>query len=173
MTWTRLGGVAAVLGGLAWSVKGIIILAGGDQPPLLFEVAPALFGIALLSIAHSAMPKGRRRTAAMGFAVVSIGAGVVAVVTDVVGEVAGAALGASSLALVVGLVILDRHQPSPTSLAWWIGVAMLPAVVFAGGLLSIIDERLLEVPLVCLGVAWMFVGWAGLGLRDSSRDTVG
>jgi undecaprenyl pyrophosphate phosphatase UppP len=172
MTWTRLGGVAALLGGLAWSVKGFVILAGGDQPPLLFEVAPALFGIALLSIAHSAMPKGRRRTAAMGFAVVSIGADFVAVVTEVVGEVAGAAIAASSLALVIGLVTLDRRQPSPTPLAWWIGVAMLPAV-FVGGMLSEIDERLLEVPLVCLGVAWMFVGWAVLEPRESSRETVG
>ncbi len=172
MTWTRLGGVAALLGGLAWSVKGLVILAGGDQPPLLFEVAPVLFGIGLLSIAHSAMPKGRRRTAAMGLAVVSIGAGFVAGVTEVVGEVAGAAIAASSLALVVGLVMLDRHQPSPTPLAWWIGVAMLPAV-FVGGMLSEIDERLLEVPLICLGVAWMFVGWAVLELRDPSRETVG
>lgn len=172
MTWIRIGGVAALLGGSAWSVKSLVILAGGDQPPLMFEVAPALFGIALLSIAHSAMPIGRRRTAAMGLAVVSIGAGFVAGVTEVVGEVAGAAIAASSLALVVGLVTLDRHQPPPTRLGWWIGVAMLPAV-FVGGMLSEIDERLLELPLVCLGVAWLFVGWAILEQRDPSRATVG
>ena len=105
----------------------------------------------------------------MGLAVISIGADVVTEVTEVIGEVAGAAIAASSLALVVGLVTLDRHQPSPTPLAWWIGVAMLPAV-FVGGMLSEVDERLLELPLVCLGIAWMFVGWAVL---QSSRAREG
>ena len=132
----------------------------GNQPPPAVEVALEPFGIGLLSIAHSAMPHGRRRTAAMGFAAASIAADVVAVVTEVVGEVAGAAIAASSLALVVGLVTLDRHQPSPTPLAWWIGVAMLPAV-FVGGIASEIDERLLEVPLS----AW---GSRGCSLAGSS-----
>lgn len=44
---------------------------------------------------------------------------------------------------------------------WWIGVAMLPALI-AGGLLSEIDERLLELPLICLALAWVVVGLAVL-----------
>ena len=159
--WLIIGGVAALVGGFAWTVKGLVILAGGDQPPFLFEVAPALFGIGLLSMAHTALPPSRRRTVVMGFAGIAIIADVVAVVTEVVGDVAGAAIATSSLALVVGLVTLDRRSGWPISLAWWIGVAMLPAV-FVGGMLSEIDERLLEVPLVVLGVAWIVVGWAAL-----------
>jgi len=161
MMMARIGGVAALLGGLAWFVKGVVILSGGDQPPFLFEVAPALFGIGLLSLAHTALPPSRRRTAAIVLAGIVILAGLVAAVTEVVGEVAGVAIATSSLALVVGLVTLDRHQRWPTPLAWWIGVAMLPAV-FVGGMLSEIDERLLEVPLVGLGVAWTVVGWGAL-----------
>jgi hypothetical protein len=160
-TWHFLGGVAALLGGLAWVVKGLVILAGGDQPPFLFEVAPLLLGIGLLSIAHRAMPRSRRRTVAMGFASIAIIAGAVALATEVVGEVAGSAIATSSLSLVVGLVTLDRHGRSPMPLAWWIGVGMLPAVS-TGGVLSEIDERLLEVPLVGIGAAWMVVGWASL-----------
>jgi len=50
---SRLGGMAAFLGGLAWTLKGVVMLAGGDQPPLLFEAAPTLFGLGLMSVANS------------------------------------------------------------------------------------------------------------------------
>ena len=35
----RLGGVAAMVGGLMWVVKGGAILLTGQQPPVLFEAA--------------------------------------------------------------------------------------------------------------------------------------
>ena len=157
----RLGGLAALLGGLAWTLKGLVILAGGDQPPLLFEVAPALFGIGLLSVASSTMAPSRRRAAVLGFSAVAVIAGLAALVSDLIGEVAGAALAASSVALLIGLLTLGRNNRSPSPLAWWIGLATLPALAI-GGVLSEIDERLLEIPLVCLGVAWMALGCAQL-----------
>jgi hypothetical protein len=46
---------------------------------------------------------------------------------------------------------------------------MVPALI-VGGMLSEIDERLLEVPLVCLGAGWMSVGWAVL--RQQVLDPV-
>jgi hypothetical protein len=61
------------------------------------------------------------------------------------------------MALLVGLLLLPRRGPWPTPLAWWIGAAMLPALV-VGGALSAVDERLLEIPLTCLGMAWMVLG---------------
>jgi hypothetical protein len=152
-----LGGVAALLGGLAWTVKGAVILAGGDQPPLLFEAAPELFGVALLAIAYSTMPISRRRRAAMGLGAVSAFAGFAALVSDLFGEVAGAAIAVSSLTLLTGLLLLRRGR-WPAPLAWWIGLGMVPALLI-GGMLSELDERLLEIPLVCLGVAWVVVGW--------------
>ena len=41
---------------------------------------------------------------------------------------------------------------------------MVPSLVI-GGVLSEIDERLLEVPLVCLAIAWAAVGWGTLANR--------
>jgi len=157
----RLGAVAAFMGGLGWTVKGVVILAGGDQPPLLFELAPALFGVGLLSIAYSTMRPGRRRTVALELGATATIAGLAALVSDVVGEVAGWALAISSVALLIGLLMLARNGRWPAPVAWWIGVALVPAFL-VGGLLSEIDERLLEIPLICVGIAWMTVGWAGL-----------
>jgi hypothetical protein len=156
---TRFGGAAALIGGVAWLVKGLTILIGADQPPLLFEVAPMLFGLGLVSVAHSTMPPSPRRTAVFGCAGVATSAGMVALVSELVGEVVGAALAISSLTLLVGLLTVGRARPWPGPLAWWIGVAMVPALI-VGGLLSEIDERLLELPLICLALAWMVVGWA-------------
>jgi hypothetical protein len=157
----RLGGVAAFLGGLAWTVKGAVILAGGDQPPLLFEAAPTLFGLGLMSVAHSTMPPGRRRGMALALSATAALSGLAALVSDMVGEGAGPALVISSVALLIGLLTLERRQRWPAPLAWYIGLAMVPALI-VGGMLSEIDERLLEVPLVCLGAGWMAVGWAAL-----------
>jgi hypothetical protein len=53
---TRLCGWAALLGGLAWTVKGVVILVGYQQPPLLFDVAPTLFGLGLLGVATARCP---------------------------------------------------------------------------------------------------------------------
>ncbi len=157
----RVGGVAALLGGVAWTLKGLVILAGGDQPPLLFEAAPALFGLGLLSVAHSAMAPGRRRTAALALGAGAAFAGFAALMSDLVGDVAGGALAISSVALLIGLLMLARNGRWPALLAWWIGVAMVPALA-VGGLLAEVDEGLLEIPIVFLGVAWMAVGWAML-----------
>jgi len=157
----RLGGVAAFLGGLAWTVKGAVILAGGDQPPLLFEAAPTLFGLGLMSIAYSTMSLGRRRGMALALSATAALSGLAALVSEMVGEVADLALVISSVALLIGLLTLERHRRWPAPLAWYIGLAMVPALI-VGGMLSEIDERLLEVPLVCLGACWMAVGWAAL-----------
>ena len=159
-TWS-IGGLAALLGGLAWTVKGTVILVGGNQPPLLFETAPALFGIGLLSLAYASMPSSRRRTVALVLAAASAFAGLAALVSDLVGEVAGIALALSSLTLLIGLLALARRGRWPAPLAWWIGAAMIPALA-VGGILSELDERLLEIPLICLGLAWTVVGWASL-----------
>jgi hypothetical protein len=166
----RLGGAAAFLGGLAWTVKGVVILAGGDQPPLLFELAPALFGVGLLSVAYSTMSPGRRRTVALAFGAAATVAGLAALVSDLVGEVAGGALAISTVALLIGLLTLTRNGRWPAPLAWWIGVALVPAFL-VGGLLSEIDERLLEIPLICVGIAWMSVGLTGLRQQEVSPAT--
>ena len=160
----RLGGLAAFLGGLAWTMKGLVILMGGDQPPLLFEAAPVLFGAGLLGVGYSTMPPGRRRASTLAFAALSSVAGLVAVASELVGEVWGLALALSSLALLIGLLTLPRRGRWPAPLGWWIGLFMVPGLV-VGGALSRIDERLLEIPLTCLGLAWMVLGWTTFSSR--------
>jgi hypothetical protein len=148
---------AATLGGLVWAAKGLAILAADRQPPWLFEAGPALFGVALTCLAATVDLPPRRRAVVITLGVIAVVAGVVALASEVVTDVYGPALALASLALVGGLVLLDRRGCPPQRLAWWIGVLTIPAVL-VGGALSAVDERLLEVPLVALSVCWVVLG---------------
>lgn len=156
-----VAGVAALLGGVAWVVKGAAIPATGDQPPLLFGVALPLFGIALVGVTVSTMPASRWRTTAIGLGGTSVVAGVVALAGEARDMELHAAIAVSALALVAGLLMLRGVRRWPAPLAWWIGVATVPAQL-VGGALAEIDERLLEVPHTALGLAWAVFGWAML-----------
>lgn len=147
-----------MIGGLAWTVKALAILATGDQPPLLVEAAPLSFGVALTAMALTSDLRGGRRTTAIALGLLTVTAGVVAGVTEAVGQVWGPAIAASSLALIAGLLLFGRRASSvPHTFAWWVGVSILPALV-VGGLLSAINERLLEVSILTLGVMWLWLG---------------
>jgi hypothetical protein len=157
---------AALAGGGAWAVKSAAILATGDQPPVVFEVAPPAFAVALGCAALELQPAGTRRTAVLTLAAVSVATAATALVSDLLGELLGAALAVSSLALVVGLLLLDRRLP-PLRPGWVVGAATLPAAL-VGGLLAVVDERLLEVPLLALSLGWV---WWGLRLLATVRGT--
>ena len=158
-----LAGAAALLGGVAWTVKGVAILASGDQPPLLFEVAPALFGTAVALLTADLV---RRRTAVGALGATAAVAGLVALATEIVGEVWGPALILSSVALLVGQLLIPPRGPMCHRLAFGIGAATLPALAI-GGLLAARDERLLEVPLVTLALVWV---WLGVALLERSAE---
>jgi hypothetical protein len=158
--------VAALAGGGAWAVKAVAILATGDQPPVFFEAAPLAFAVALGGAVLGLQPAGRRRTAALVLATVAVVAAATALVSDVLGELLGAALAVSSLALVAGLLLLDRRLP-PLRPGWLLGLATVPSVL-VGGLLAGLDERLLELPLLGLALAWL---WWGTRLGAAARAT--
>jgi hypothetical protein len=162
----RVGAAAALLGGLAWTIKGAAILIADEQPPSLFEAGPAMFGVWLLSAGLFAMPSARRRVVVLSLACVSTISGGVALVSELTGELIGAALAVSSVALLAGLLSLDRHAPWPLPVAWWLGAVTAPALL-VGGMLSAIDERLLEIPVVVVGLGWMLLGVASSRLGDS------
>lgn len=161
----RIGGAAGLAGGLAWVIKGIAILAADNQPPLAFGVALPLFGLSLLGVAHLTL-RGIRRTVVVGLAWLAVGAGLAALLSDLHDNGWDASIAASSLALLIGQLGLPRNGQAPAPLTFWIGVGTLPALA-VGGALAEIDERLLEIPLVCLGLAWMLVGWMTLRSRDA------
>jgi hypothetical protein len=159
----RIGGAAGLAGGLAWVIKGVTILVGGEQPPLVFGLALPLFGLSLLGVALLT-PRGIRRSTAVGLAWLAVVAGVVVVWSELLDRGWDASIAASALALLAGQLALPRGDGAPAALTFWIGVATLPALAVGGALMEI-DERLLEVSVVCVGFAWMLVGWVTLRHR--------
>lgn len=163
----RIGGVFAVLGGGAWTVKGGWILATGVQPPLLFELAPGLLALGLVGLYLRSDPASRAAAVGMVFACLALAAWVVSLGAPAGdGEFAPAML-AATLALLAGLVALGLATRRSSalgpgvisSLPLWLGVLTFPALA-VGGALAVLDERLLEVPVVALGLAWVVLGTA-------------
>jgi len=164
----RVAGIAGMLGGACWAVKALAILATGNQPPLLFEVAPALFVVALIGL-HARLESrgGLPGTIGLVFAVLS---GLFALVGLVLPSAPGGEsfspwiFGAfiANLASLVLLGIAARRSgalPGRVSLLpLALGVSTLPLIA-VGGALESVNERLLEVPLVLIGVAWIWLGY--------------
>ncbi|TGN64600.1 hypothetical protein EXE59_11965 [Nocardioides eburneiflavus] len=161
----RIGGAAGVVGGLAWVVKGIAILAVDEQPPVVLELALPLFGLSLVGVALLTS-RSVRRTIVVCLAWLAVAAGLVALVSELLDLAWDESIAAASLALLLGQLTLPRSGRAPAALTFWLGVGTLPALA-VGGALAEIDERLLEIPLVCVGLAWMLVGWLTLRTWDA------
>lgn len=165
--WTA-GAIAALVAGALWVVKSASILLSGYQPPLVFEVAVPLFGVPLVALASAGRQDWRHRLAQAlgGVAVVT---GCAALASDLAGEVWHVVLAASAVAQVVGLVVVglaDRRVPGGLGAAGrtalLIGLVTIPAQA-VGGLLELVDERLLEVGTLFLGCLWVWLGFRMLG----------
>lgn len=171
-TMIQACGWAAVVGGVMWAAKGLAILVTGDQPPLLLDLPLALFPLGLLGL-HGRLHgrDGRLRTAGGAVSLVALAAGAVAATTFIVDEDAdgllpGLAIAGSALATVAGLVLLGLvarrttvFPPPGHRLALLMGIATPVLLTVVGGILAAINERLLELPLVLLAVAWIRLGW--------------
>ena len=77
----------------------------------------------------------------------------------------------------LGLVLLGSatlqarvfHPPwSALPLAMGVGGPLL--ILVAGGGLALISERLLEIPLVLVGIAWMLLGYSVLVVKDATVE---
>ena len=176
----RLAAAAAALGVLAWIVKALAILATGDQPPVLYETAPLLFAVGLVGLRVLLGPAGA--TARMG------GLAAWAAVLLALASLAPDAGSASSegdfsplvlatfLCILAGLVLLglparrraDLPRPARV-LPLLLGLLTFPLTA-VGGALSVLHERLLELPLVVLGVAWVVLAHS---LWTSAASTQG
>ena len=169
-TLVRIGGVAGVAGGSSWVAKSVLILATGDQPPLTYELALPLLGASLLGVAHLALPPGRRRGVVATSAWLAVVSGLVALGTELLGESWDPAIAAWALALLTGQLCLLKVRPTPAPLTFWTGASTVP-VLLVGGALAEINDRLLELSIVCLGLAWMTIGFVTLRRQAAVRRT--
>ncbi len=168
---TRWAGFAAALGGALWVVKGGAILVTGDQPEYIFEVAPLLFALGLVGLharleghgSGSGRVGGALAWASLALALVS--AVVYLATTDDEVFLLSATIPLTGLSILASLVLLGiavrrvgalpgRWRSFPLSM----GVAVLPLMMI-GAILETLDERLLELPLVVFGLAWVMLGW--------------
>lgn len=168
--FVRLGGLAAIAGGLMWVVKGGSILLTGQQPPVVFVAAMPLFAVGLLGL-HARLdgrggPLGK---AGVVVAYVALVAAAVVFMTPLAPFYAVAGFGPFLGLVLLGSATLQaRVFPPPWSalpLAMGLGG---PLLILAGGGLALIGERLLEVPIVLVGVAWMLLGYSVLVVRGAT-----
>jgi hypothetical protein len=100
---------------------------------------------------------------------VAVVAGCTALASELAGEVWHVALAVGAVAQIVGLVLAglaDRRAPGALGAAGrtalLIGLVTIPATA-AGGLLELVDERLLEVSTLFLGCLWVWLGSRMIG----------
>ena len=160
----RISGLAAMVGGLMWVVKGGSILLTGQQPPVVFEAALPLFAVGLLGL-HARLegrggPLGK---AGVLVAYAALVAAVLVLVAPLPPLYAVAGFGPFlGLVLIGSATLRARILPPPWSalpLAMGLGG---PLLILAGGGLALMNERLLEIPIVLVGLAWMLLGYSVL-----------
>lgn len=183
----RRAGWGAVIGGLLWLVKGSAILLTGVQPPYLFEAAPFFLGIGLWGL-YFQMDRSERGRLARAGAILALAAAVSALVqfwaelfapelvpqedtvTLVTPFVALAGLGVLGSAAFLGIAVWRTTALPRPWLPLAIPVAFLALMILFIFLEGVSGEtaagdRLLEVPVVLLGVAWMWLGALVLRIR--------
>lgn len=165
--------MAAMIGGLMWTVKGVSILLTGDQPPVVFEAAMPLFAVGVVGLG-ARLGDLRRPLSMAGVVVACVAAAsaVVAFLTGLAPFMAIAGFGPFLGLILVGSAALQaRIFPSPwNALPLAIGLGG-PLLVLAGGGLALLNERLLEVPIVIIGLAWVILGYSVLLERHgTSRE---
>lgn len=181
----RVGAATAVLGGIAWTVKGVGILATGDQLPGLFELGPPLFAVGLLGLYARIGGRGRAAKAGLALACVSILLAGVLLVASVfasdslpAGEddftTLSLVIAGAGLSFIAGLVLLGiaarRSLVLPRrwrTLPLAVGVFAVPGVMIGGGALATLNERLLEVPLVAFALGWVVIGCLIRGANET------
>ena len=158
-----------MVGGLLWVVKGGAILLTGQQPPVVFEAALPLFALGLLGLHARLEGRGGSLGKAGGLvAYAALAAAALVFVAPLPPLYAVAGFGPF-----LGLVLVGRDArqarifPPPWStlpLAMGLGG---PLLIVAGGGLALMGERLLEIPIVLVGLAWMLLGYSVLAVEGT------
>jgi hypothetical protein len=173
--WGRL---AVILGGAMWVVKGSAILLTGEQPPVVYEGAQPLFVAGLVGL-HARLEErgGRLGKTGLLLAYVALASALVALVgwalappgwvpdedsvTPLSPFIVLAGLGPFIGLVLLGIAtLLAKAMPAPWSaLPLAMGAAVVP-LMLVGGVLELVNERLVEFPIVLLGVAWVLLGYS-------------
>jgi hypothetical protein len=167
------GGLAAITGGVLWVVKGVGILLTGEQLPLVFEAAMLLFALGLLGL-HARLGGRASSLEKVGalVAYVSVVSAVVAIVAPLTPFIAVAGFGPLLGLVLLGIATLQtRIFPPPWSILPLVMGLGTPILILAGGgLLATINERLLEIPIVLVGLAWMLLGYSVLVVKSATVE---
>jgi len=175
----RWAGFAAAVGGVLWAVKGTAIVLTGDQPEYIFEVAPLFFALGLVGLHARLEGRGGRPArvggalAWAGVALAGVSAAVYVATTDDEAFPLSATMPLTALSILVGFVLLGiavrradalpgRWRSLPLAI-----VAGFPLMIVVGGVLEALNERLLEIPLVVVGLAWIALGYAICRVPDA------
>ena len=166
----RLGGLAAIVGGFMWVVKGGAILLTGHQPPVVFEAAMPLFALGLLGL-HARLD-GRGGTLGKAGALVAYAAlasAAIVLVTPLEPFFAVAGIGPFLGLVLLGSATLRARvfRPPWSALPLAMGLGG-PLLILAGGALALMGERLLEIPIVLVGLAWMLLGYSVLVVKGAT-----
>ncbi len=180
----RWGGLAAMLGGVLWVFKGGAIMLTGEQPPVVFSAALPLFAVGLVGL-HACLGGrgGRLGRAGLLLAYAALASALVVLVGSTLAP-AGWVPDADSVTPLTpfivlagfgpfaGLVLLGiatlrvKAMPAPWSaLPLVMGVGAVP-LMLVGGILELISERLVELPIVLLGFAWVLLGYSVWSEKD-------
>ena len=165
----RLGGLAALTGGLLWVIKGGGILLTGEQLPLVFEAALPLYAIGLLGL-HARLDGRGGPLGKVGVLVAyaSLASAVIVLMAPLAPFYAVAGFGPFLGLVLLGSATLQAKVfPSPWSaLPLTMGLGG-PLLILAGGGLALINERLLEIPIVLVGLAWVLLGYSVLVVKGA------
>jgi hypothetical protein len=188
----RWGGLAAILGGVMWMLKGGAIILTGEQPPVVFEAALPLFAAGLVGLHARLGGRGGRlgRTGLLLAYAALVSALVVLVgstlapgewvpneesVTSLTPFIVLAGFGPFAGLVLLGIATLRvKAMPAPWSaLPLVMGAGVFP-LMLVGGVFELVNERLFELPTVLLGFAWVLLGysvWSGKdkGLQQPAR----
>jgi hypothetical protein len=149
---------SAAIGGALWIVKSLAILAFNEQPDHTFEMAPFFFALAVAGVVvEFGEPGTRSRSVRSGLGAVAVVAGTVSALTYVVygdTDLFGASSLVTLLAVLLSLLSYGRSAEPSAAVPWLLGLSMIAAIP-TGGALSAINERLLEVPLLFVGLGWL------------------
>ncbi len=178
-----------MLGGVMWLGKGGAIMLTGEQPPVLFGAALPLFAVGLVGLHARLGGRGGRlgRTglllayAALASALVVLVGSTLAPagwvpdedsVTPLTPFIVLAGFGPFVGLVLLGIATLRvKAMPAPwRALPLVMGAGAVP-LILVGGVLELVNERLFELPIVLLGLAWVLLGYAVLVVKSATVQT--